>query len=185
MRIAGKRGRRNENVDQHVNACSEISYRIALYWMRTLLTGLREWQWLAPLIARLAVGPLFFLSGRGKLFVPERREQMRETLAAAGIPFAGINAIFVSMVELVFGVLLILGALTRLACIMLGGVMIVAIATSAVKDIKRRYYSVGSQNFCTSERRSMSKRKIRKHRDYNSRSCDIVLRCKHLKSPLI
>jgi len=104
--------------------------------MRTLLTGLREWQWLGPLIARLAVGPLFFLSGRGKLFVPERREQMRETLAAAGIRFAGINAIFVSMVEFVFGVLLILGALTPLACIMLGGVMIVAIATSAIKNIK-------------------------------------------------
>ena len=33
--------------------------------MRMLLTGLPEWQWLGPLIARLAVGLLFFLSGRG------------------------------------------------------------------------------------------------------------------------
>ncbi len=41
--------------------------------MRTLLTGLREWQWLGALMARLVVGLLFFLSGRGKLFVPERR----------------------------------------------------------------------------------------------------------------
>ena len=104
--------------------------------MRTLLTGLREWQWLGPLIARLAVGLLFFLSGRGKLFVPERREQMRETLVAAGIPFAAINVIFVSAVEFVFGFLLILGALTPLTCLMLGGVMIVAIATSAIKTIK-------------------------------------------------
>jgi len=104
--------------------------------MRTLLTGLREWQWLGALIARLVVGLLFFLSGRGKLFVPERREQMRESLVAAGIPFASINAIFVSTVEFVFGLLLILGALTPLACIMLGGVMVVAIATSASKNIK-------------------------------------------------
>jgi putative oxidoreductase len=104
--------------------------------MRTLLTGLREWQWLGALMARLVVGLLFFLSGRGKLFVPERREQMRESLVAAGIPFASINAIFVSTVEFVFGLLLILGALTPLACIMLGGVMVVAIATSAIKNIK-------------------------------------------------
>jgi len=88
------------------------------------------------LIARLAVGLLFFLSGRGKLFVPQRREQMRESLVAAGIPFASINAIFVSMVEFVFGLLVILGALTPLACIMLGGVMVVAIVTSATKNIK-------------------------------------------------
>jgi putative oxidoreductase len=96
--------------------------------MRTLLTGSREWQWLGALMARLVVGLLFFLSGRGKLFVPER--------LAAGIPFASINAIFVSTVEFVFGLLLILGALTPFACIMLGGVMVVAIATSAIKNIK-------------------------------------------------
>jgi putative oxidoreductase len=104
--------------------------------MRMLLTGLREWQWLGALIARLAGGLLFFLSGRGKLFVSQRREQMRETLVAAGIPFAGINAIFVSTVEFVFGLLLILEALTRFACIMLGGLMVVAITTSAIKNIK-------------------------------------------------
>jgi putative oxidoreductase len=87
-------------------------------------------------MARLAVGLLFFLSGRGKLFVSQRREQMRESLVAAGIPFASFNAIFVSTVEFVFGLLLILGALTPLACIMLGGVMVVAIVTSATKNIK-------------------------------------------------
>jgi putative oxidoreductase len=105
-------------------------------WVRMLLTELPRWQWLGVLIARLALGLLFFLSGRGKLFVPERREQMRKTLVTAGIPLADINAIFVSTVEFVFGLLLILGALTPLACIMLGGVMIMAIATSAVKNIK-------------------------------------------------
>src|SRR6266496_2062058 len=61
---------------------------------------------------------------------------MRATLVAAGIPFASINAIFVSTVEFVFGLLLILGALTPLTCIMLGGLMVVAIAASAIKNIK-------------------------------------------------
>jgi putative oxidoreductase len=104
--------------------------------MRTFLTELHQWQWLGALVARIAVGLLFFLSGRGKLFIRERREQMRETLVAAGVPLASINVIVVSVVEFVFGLLLILGALTPLACIMLGGVMIVAIVTSAIKNIK-------------------------------------------------
>jgi putative oxidoreductase len=104
--------------------------------MRMLLTGLTEWQWLGALIARLAVGLLFFFSGRGKIFIPERLEQMRETLVAAGVPFANANAIVVSTVEFVFGLFLILGWITPLACTMLGGVMIVAIATSAIKSIK-------------------------------------------------
>jgi len=97
---------------------------------------LHDWEWLGALFARLAVGLLFFLSGRGKLFIPERREQMRKTLVAAGVPFASVNAIFVSTVEFVFGLLLVLGALTPLACTMLGCVMIVAVATFAIKKIK-------------------------------------------------
>jgi len=104
--------------------------------VRTVLVELHAWQWLGILMARLAVGLLFFLSGRGKLFVPERREQMRETLVAAHVPFPEINALFVSTVEFVFGLLLILGAVTPLACVMLSGVMIVAIATTAIRSIK-------------------------------------------------
>ena len=104
--------------------------------IRTLVSELHTWEWLAILLARLAVGLLFFLSGRGKLFVAERREQMRQTLLEAYIPFPEFNALFVSTVEFVFGLLLILGAITPLACAMLGGVMIVAIATTAVRNIK-------------------------------------------------
>src|SRR5206468_3547573 len=108
----------------------------SMSWVRTFLSELHAWQWLGILIARLAVGLLFFLSGRGKLFVLERREQMRQTLIAAGVPFPEFNALFVSAVEFVFGLLLILGAVTPLACVMLGGVMTVAIATTAIQNIK-------------------------------------------------
>jgi putative oxidoreductase len=108
----------------------------AMSWVRTFLSELHAWQWLGILIARLAVGLLFFLSGRGKLFVPERREQMRQTLIAAHVPFPELNALFVSTVEFIFGLLLILGAITPLACAMLSGVMIVAIATTAIRNIK-------------------------------------------------
>jgi putative oxidoreductase len=105
-------------------------------WVRTFLTELHALEWIGILVARLAVGSLFFLSGRGKLFVPERREQMRETLVAARIPFPEFNTLLVSTVEFVFGLLLILGAITPLACVMLSGIMIVAIATTAIRNIK-------------------------------------------------
>jgi putative oxidoreductase len=105
-------------------------------WVRTFLTELHALEGIGILVARLAVGLLFFLSGRGKLFVPERREQMRETLVAARIPFPEFNTLLVSTVEFVFGLLLVLGAITPLACVMLSGIMIVAIATTAIRNIK-------------------------------------------------
>src|SRR6266567_1332040 len=108
----------------------------AMLWARTFLSELHVWEWVGILVARVVVGLLFFLSGRGKLFVRERREQMRETLVAAHVPFPEFNALFVSTVEFVFGLLLILGAITPLACAMLSGVMIVAIATTAIRNIK-------------------------------------------------
>jgi putative oxidoreductase len=47
-----------------------------------------------------------------------------------------LNALFVSTVEFSAGLLLIFGALTPIACVMLSGLMIVAIATTAIKSIK-------------------------------------------------
>src|SRR6266567_5124571 len=99
----------------------------AMLWARTFLSELHVWEWVGILVARVVVGLLFFLSGRGKLFVPERREQMRETLVAAHVPFPKLNALLVSTVEFVCGTLLILGALTPIACVMLSGVMVMAV----------------------------------------------------------
>ncbi len=104
--------------------------------VQILLSELHSWEWLGILLARIAVGLLFFLSGRGKLFVPERREQMRQTLIEAHVPFPEFNAVFVSAVEFVCGFLLILGALTPLACALLAFVMLMAIATIAIRNIK-------------------------------------------------
>src|SRR5882724_3441633 len=104
--------------------------------LQIFLTELHSREWLGILLVRLAVGLLFFLSGRGKLFVPERREQMRQTLIEAHVPFPEFNAVFVSAVEFVCGFLLILGALTPLACALLAFVMLMAIATIAIRNIK-------------------------------------------------
>ncbi len=108
----------------------------AMLWVRTFLSELHAWQWVGILVARVAVGLLFFLSGRGKLFVPEHRERMRQTLIEAHVPFPELNAVFVSMVEFGSGLLLIFGALTPIACVMLSGVMVMTVATTAIRNIK-------------------------------------------------
>ena len=108
----------------------------AMLCVRTFLSELHAWQWVGILVARIAVGLLFFLSGRSKLLIPERREQMRETLLAAHVPFPEFNTVFVSTVEFTFGLFLVLGLATPLACVMLGCVMIMATATTAIRNIK-------------------------------------------------
>ena len=104
--------------------------------LQIFLSKLHSWEWLGILLARLAVGLLFFLSGRSKLFLPQRREQMRQQLIEAHVPFPQFNAVFVSAVEFVCGVLLVLGALTPLACALLACVMIMAITTTAIRNVK-------------------------------------------------
>lgn len=61
---------------------------------------------------------------------------MRQTLIEAHVPFPDLNAVFVSTVEFVCGLLLLIGALTPLASAMLGCVMVMAIMTSAIRNIK-------------------------------------------------
>ena len=79
---------------------------------------------------------VFFLSGCSKLFVPERRKQMHQQLIETHVPFPEFNAVFVSAVEFGCGLLLVLGALTPLACALLACVMITAIATTAIRNVK-------------------------------------------------
>src|SRR5438094_10187727 len=97
--------------------------------IRSFLLELHAWQWIGIRLARLVVGSLFCLSGRGKLFMNDRREQMRQTLCEAHIPFPELNAFLVSTVPFVFCLLPIAGALTPLACVTLSGGLIFTIPT--------------------------------------------------------
>src|SRR5262245_33904783 len=99
-------------------------------------SALQQHEWFGILIARLSVGILFALSGSGKLFVPSRRVEMLRTLRDAGVPAPEVNAIFVSSVEFLFGSLLIVGFLTPLCCLMLSGVMVVALGTTVLPRVK-------------------------------------------------
>ncbi len=89
-------------------------------------------QWLAPLLIRLTIGTMFFLTGKGKLMHLDRTTQF---FAGLGIPFAQINAIVAASTECFGGLLIMLGLLTRLVSVPLAFVMAVAIATAKMGEV--------------------------------------------------
>ena len=108
--------------------------------MNAITTVLIEWPrivagwfaWLPPLVARIVCGWVFLWSGWGKLnLLPRMIENFREW----GIPYPEILTPFVSGVEFVGGILLLLGLFTRLAAAPLVVVMIVAIISAKYADI--------------------------------------------------
>ena len=98
--------------------------------------NLIRWEWLGILLARVVVGLLFLLSGSGKLWNADKRAAMRKTLEDAHIPRPGANALLVASVEFSGGAMLLLGAFTPIACVLLSGVMAVAIVTTRMHEIK-------------------------------------------------
>lgn len=82
------------------------------------------------LIVRIVVGPIFLLEGTLKYIIPATFGVGRFT--KIGIPLPEMMAPFVGGVEIVCGILVLLGLGTRLAAIPLMIVMLVAIATTKV-----------------------------------------------------
>jgi putative oxidoreductase len=87
---------------------------------------------LAPLLTRLVIGWAFHTTGHGKLGNLDRTTQF---FASLNIPFPHINAIFISYLEFVGGLLLILGLGTRIFAGLLSASMVVALITSDGKDL--------------------------------------------------
>ena len=79
------------------------------------------------LFARLTIGWSFFLTGKGKLANLDRTTSFFESL---GIPAPGFHAGFVGGIEMIGGLLLIVGLFTRLTSIPLAVSMIVAYLTA-------------------------------------------------------
>src|SRR4051812_28214896 len=88
--------------------------------------------WLGPLIARLIVGEVFMMSGWGKL---QNLDVVTENFVGWGIPFPQILTPFVSGVEFIGGLLLIIGLFTRIAGGMLAVVMLVAIKSALWEQV--------------------------------------------------
>ena len=88
--------------------------------------------WLPPLAARLVVGWTFMWSGWEKL---NALPQITQNFIDWGIPLPHVLAPFVSGVEFVGGVLLLLGLFTRIAAVPLVVVMIVAVLSAKLNQV--------------------------------------------------
>lgn len=100
--------------------------------------------WLPPLVARVALGVTFTLTGWGKL---HGLDDLVQYFTQLGIPFASVQAPMVAGIEFFGGLLLILGLFTRFAAVPLMGTMVVAIITAKWEDIHGIADLVGTLEF--------------------------------------
>jgi putative oxidoreductase len=87
----------------------------------------RRLEWLAPLFARIVVGWVFLWSGWGKL---HSLPAIIDNFAGWHIPAPNILAPFVSGVEFIGGLFLLIGFMTRISAGALGVTMIVAVISA-------------------------------------------------------
>src|ERR1700719_4482781 len=109
-------------------------------WKRLVqfaLLGSSDLEQYAILLVRVSLGLFFAISGTKKLFVAGSKQTMYETLVEAKVPFPHLMTYFVSVVELVGGVLLIVGFLSSLACVALLVDMLVAILTTKLSAMPK------------------------------------------------
>jgi putative oxidoreductase len=108
--------------------------------MNAFVTVFYDWSrivasyftWLAPLAVRITVGVVFMGTGWTKL---QNLPGIVRNFAALGIPAPEIVTPFVSGVEFVGGILLLVGLLTRFAAVPLMIVMVVAIISAKLGDV--------------------------------------------------
>ena len=96
------------------------------------LTRLEGFSWVGPLAVRLSLGAVFLGTGWGKV---HNLGQVTRFFTELGIPFPAAQAALVSGIELVGGMLILLGLFTRLAALPLLGTMVVAILTAKRPEI--------------------------------------------------
>jgi putative oxidoreductase len=108
--------------------------------MNAFVTVFYDWSrivagwlgWAAPLAVRITVGVVFMGTGWTKL---HNLPAITKNFTALGIPAPEILTPFVSGVEFVGGILLLVGLLTRFAAVPLMVVMVVAIISAKLTDI--------------------------------------------------
>ncbi|HMM66680.1 MAG TPA: DoxX family protein [Dokdonella sp.] len=120
--------------------------------MKAVVATLIDWpgrvaahfEWLGPLLARITVGWVFLWAGWGKLgALPLVIENFR----GWGVPAPEVLAPFVSGLEFVGGIALILGLYTRIFAAPLIVVMIVAIKSAFWDQVDSLEYLLGLVEF--------------------------------------
>lgn len=107
----------------------------------------RQCAWLPIFIVRLALGLFFILSGFFKLFDAKQHETLLQTLQHANIPFPEINSYLVPLLELLCGILVLIGLLTTLASFVLFAIMIVALITDRIASVAQHGDLMTLENF--------------------------------------
>jgi putative oxidoreductase len=92
--------------------------------------------WIAPLLTRLVIGMGLHFTGHGKL---QNLDRTTSFFAGLGIPFAHANAIFVSTLEFVGGLCLVLGLGTRFFAFLLSCSLLVAVLTADRDDFVKKF----------------------------------------------
>ena len=88
--------------------------------------------WLPPLLFRLVAGVLFATTG---WVAVHALDDVTAYFAELGIPLPGVSAVLVGFGELLCGVLLVVGLLSRLAAVPLIVFMVVAIAAAKLPGV--------------------------------------------------
>lgn len=92
-----------------------------------LLSIALQLDFVLKLIPRLVIGAVFIPAGWGKL---QSMAKTIEYFQSLHIPLASLQAPFVALCELVFGFFILVGFYTRLSCIPLITIMVVAMLTA-------------------------------------------------------
>jgi putative oxidoreductase len=104
--------------------------------IQSALRMLSAGEWVPVTAARVLIGIFFCISGGTKLFVRAQFSVLEQTMVQSHIQFPSATALFVATVEFACGAALSLGLLTPLCAAVLGGDMIVAIATNRIQSIQ-------------------------------------------------
>ncbi|MCB1106801.1 MAG: DoxX family protein [Chlamydiia bacterium] len=95
----------------------------------------RQCEWLPILIVRICLGMFFILSGFFKLFDSKQHTIVLETLEKAHVPFPAFSAYLLPFLELICGILVLIGFLASLASLILFAIMIIALITDRLASI--------------------------------------------------
>jgi putative oxidoreductase len=97
-----------------------------------LQTFRRQFDWMAPLMARLTLGILFMSTGWGKI---HNLTQVTGFFRELGIPAPAFHATLVSYVELIGGAMLVVGLFAEVAAVPLMISMLIAIMTAKQAEL--------------------------------------------------
>ena len=107
----------------------------------------RQAEWLPIFIVRIFLGVFFILSGFFKIFDAKQHGNLLQTLKDSPIPFPEFNAYFVPFLELVCGILILVGFLTTIASFIFFVIMITAIVTDRVSSVAHHRGIMTLENF--------------------------------------